>query len=236
MGEVRKALNQPEVIEQTLNKINRIEEEEKKRLEGERVGEEEEIGKLKSAASRLLNADGVFAKEELARLECELAVRMNRLGQIDAELDSLNNAANSRDALTTELANLAPLWDELFPAEKRRIMALLFDRIDAYEDRLRITQAGNHNTFDIPMKIKRIGGRKKIIVPGDAQRESLPEDRRMAIAAALGHRWMGLLLDGRFNSVGELAEEIGIDPSLIRRHLGWTCVQARDIESMLGEG
>ena len=47
----------------------------------------------------------------------------------------------------------------------------------------------------------------------------------MGVAVARAHRWLALLEEGRFGSVGELAEAVGMDPSLVRRHLGLTALR-----------
>lgn len=41
------------------------------------------------------------------------------------------------------------------------------------------------------------------------------------------------LLDGRFNSVGELAEEIGVDASQLRRYLNLTNIKPEKIMAMM---
>ena len=47
------------------------------------------------------------------------------------------------------------------------------------------------------------------------------------------HRWLALLEDGVFNSVGELADAVGMDPSLVRRHLGLTSLRPDLIRQIL---
>jgi hypothetical protein len=88
----------------------------------------------------------------------------------------------------------------------------------------------------IPMKIRRMSGRKKIIIPhtldGSGPNRS-PVQKPLAIAVARGHRWRDLLESGRYPSVAALANTINADPSYIRRHIRLTCLSPRIIESIL---
>lgn len=104
-----------------------------------------------------------------------------------------------------------------------------------------IRLVGSHLCIHIPMRLKRKSGRKEIILP-EGYRELTatadPQDNPavqmpLAIAVALGHRWLDLLMEGKFLSVNDLAEEIGIDPSLLRRHLNLTCLPPRLILAIL---
>ena len=104
---------------------------------------------------------------------------------------------------------------------------------------------GSHLRIHIPMTFKKKSGRKVIILPegyrevtatADPQenpRDNLSIQKPLAIAVALGHRWLGLLMEGKFLSVNDLAETIPIDPSLLRRHLNLTCLPPRLILAIL---
>lgn len=93
-----------------------------------------------------------------------------------------------------------------------------------------------HTIIRIPMKLRRMGGRKKIIVP-DALDGSgpniLPVQKPLAIAVARGHRWRDLLEAGKYDSVTVLANVVGADPSYIRRHIRMTFLSPRLIEAIL---
>lgn len=88
----------------------------------------------------------------------------------------------------------------------------------------------------IPMQIRRMSGRKQIIVPqalaGEGPSRS-PVQQPLAVAVARGHRWRDLLETGAFTSVAALAAAINSDPSYIRRHIRLTCLAPRLIESIL---
>ena len=89
----------------------------------------------------------------------------------------------------------------------------------------------------IPMTFKKRGGRKEMILPPgcklDDNQAGPSINKPLAIAVALGHRWLDLLTEGRFGSVQELAETIGIDPSQMRRHLSLTLMTPKLLRSVM---
>ena len=89
----------------------------------------------------------------------------------------------------------------------------------------------------IPMNLKKRGGRKEIVLPHNSHDNDQPKhstiNKPLAIAVALGHRWLELMTGGQYNSVGELAEDVGIDPSQLRRHLSLTCLPPKLVRAIL---
>ncbi len=89
----------------------------------------------------------------------------------------------------------------------------------------------------IPMTFKKRGGRKEIVLPhgyNPEDHQAAPSiNKPLALAISLGHRWLDLLVDGQFGSVGELAEELSIDPSQLRRHLRLTCLSPGLVRGIL---
>ena len=89
----------------------------------------------------------------------------------------------------------------------------------------------------IPMKFKKRGGRKEMILPPgcklDNHQDGPSINKPLAIAVALGHRWLDLLIEGRFQSIAEIAEAVGYHPSNVRRFLKLTCLSPRFIRSIL---
>jgi len=62
----------------------------------------------------------------------------------------------------------------------------------------------------------------------------LPACRERSVAESNGaHRWLALLEDGKFGSVSELAEAVGLDPSLVRRHLNLTLLRPDLVRQIL---
>ena len=72
----------------------------------------------------------------------------------------------------------------------------------------------------IPMKMKRRGGRKVILVPDGLQdpRPMKPQTNiLLAAAVARAHQWQEMFLSGRYGTIAELAEKVGVDKSFVTR-------------------
>lgn len=87
---------------------------------------------------------------------------------------------------------------------------------------------------EIPMRFKHRSGRKEILLPDSTTAEPADATQEtLVIAVARAYRWLALLEEGRFNSVGELAEAVDIDPSLLRRHLALTSLKPDLVRQIL---
>ena len=72
----------------------------------------------------------------------------------------------------------------------------------------------------IPMKMKRRSGRRVIIVPDsldDTSRSKPDYNIPLAMAVARAHRWQELFLSGRYSTITELANKVGLDHSFVAR-------------------
>jgi len=90
----------------------------------------------------------------------------------------------------------------------------------------------------IPMRFQRRGGRKRIVAPdgSDIVPTSKPQpDGTLVKALARAHRWQGMLEEGRFASVRELAEGERVSLSYISRILRLTLL-APDIVERIWDG
>ena len=88
----------------------------------------------------------------------------------------------------------------------------------------------------IPMKFKRIGGRKEIIVPHGLTaptRNGAAVQKPMVLLLAKAHHWRDLLEAGKFASVTELAETLGLDLSYVSRILRLTLLAPDIVEAIL---
>jgi hypothetical protein len=98
-----------------------------------------------------------------------------------------------------------------------------------------VTEDGR-TVIRIPMQLRRMGGRKQIIVPNALDSSGpnrSPVQRPLAIAVARGHRWRDLIESGAYPSVASLSVAVRIDPSYLRRHIRLTCLSPSLIESIL---
>ncbi|MBM4372426.1 MAG: hypothetical protein FJ098_12275, partial [Deltaproteobacteria bacterium] len=96
-----------------------------------------------------------------------------------------------------------------------------------------VTTKAGRITLQIPMRFKRRSGRKEIVLPNGDVKQSSPVQESLVVAVARAHRWLALLEEGRFGSVGDLAEAVGMDASLVRRHLGLTSLRPDLIRQIL---
>lgn len=90
----------------------------------------------------------------------------------------------------------------------------------------------------IPMKMKRRGGRKVIIVPDDLADVAPPRSDcnvPLAVAVARAHHWQELFLSGRYATASELAKKLGLDRSYVTRMMRLALL-APDIVTAIVDG
>ena len=105
----------------------------------------------------------------------------------------------------------------------------------AHEQR-RITYDGDLLLVHIPMRLKKRGGRKEIIVPGadeGSEAASGAPQEPLVVALARGHHWRDLLEDGRYASVTALAEGLRVDRAYVRRMIRLTLLAPDIVEAIL---
>jgi hypothetical protein len=89
--------------------------------------------------------------------------------------------------------------------------------------------------IDIPMQMKKRGGRRCIIVPERLQTADTKHDysESLALAITRAHRWKELIDSGKFASISELAQAIGMDASYAARIYRLTLLAPDIIEAIL---
>jgi hypothetical protein len=95
---------------------------------------------------------------------------------------------------------------------------------------------GDCLVVQVPLRIKRRGGRKEIIAPDSGPGGLPPRSRTnepLALMLARAHRWQQLLESGRYASIRELALDVGVDNSYMARVLRLTLLAPDIIESIL---
>ncbi len=88
----------------------------------------------------------------------------------------------------------------------------------------------------VPLRLKKRGGRKEVIVPQASTSDSLTRpsyQKALVIAIARAHRWQRLLDEGKFQSISDIAREIGLDVSFAARLMRLTLLAPDIIESIL---
>jgi hypothetical protein len=134
------------------------------------------------------------------------------------------------------------MWDELFPAEKERIVKLLVREVVVAKDglliRLRLNglnslvaelagdgaavpgKDGQTMDVQVPMEFKVRGGRREIILPPGAETEPKAESNRpLVVALGKAFRWQKVLESGEVSSLTALANQVGLDRSYVGRML-----------------
>ena len=91
-------------------------------------------------------------------------------------------------------------------------------------------------TVRVPLKLKRHGGRKLVIVPdggGVPERPSARPDDTLLKALARAHRWKRMLESGQVASLNELAEAEKINPSYLSRIYRLTLLAPDIVEAII---
>jgi len=103
------------------------------------------------------------------------------------------------------------------------------------DDKITVQRDGQNIRIHIPLKFKRRGGRKEIIVP-----EGLPAycperpayQKPLVIALARAHQWQRLLDEGRVGSISDLAKRLKVDHAYVSRMLHLTLLAPDIIEAI----
>jgi len=102
---------------------------EQKRLQRERQHKQERIKELVAAIGRSPESISTLTKS-LHGLESAVARIDQRLSEIQTELDAINHTTIDKTDVTEALNAFGPVWEELYPAEKTRIVNLLIERVE----------------------------------------------------------------------------------------------------------
>jgi hypothetical protein len=105
------------------------------------------------------------------------------------------------------------------------------------DEKITVRRDGETIRIHIPMKFKRRGGRKEIIVP-----ENLPAhppgrtayQRPLVVALVRAHQWKRLLEEGRIPSISVLAKRLKVDRAYVSRLLHLALLAPDIVEAILG--
>ncbi|MFH1268301.1 MAG: hypothetical protein ABIK89_21480, partial [Planctomycetota bacterium] len=206
---------------------------------------------------KLVQADGGGAlAEELRTLNEEYADVEGRVREIDDQVTAIGDDGPTEDEVRDALQKLDPVWDELFPAERERIVRLLIKEailsangldIGVRTNGLRFlatelangpqTEAAEDGatiTVHVPMTFKVRGGRKEIILPPDANTTPDVGPRRpIVVALARAYKWQKLLDTGEAGSIDVLAQKYDVDRSYVSRILNLAGLAPDIVERIL---
>jgi hypothetical protein len=133
-------LRSPDLIARTFREVQAQAEGQRADLAGQNERLEARLAELKRAIGRLARSDGNDGGlvAELTRLNEEYGQTQNQLEEIGHTLEALGAGGPAEDEVRAVLQKLDPLWDELFPAEKERIVKLLVQEVVVGRDSLLI--------------------------------------------------------------------------------------------------
>lgn len=114
---------------------------ERRALSRQKTVHEKRLTELRKGIGRLVRAagdtdDGPLA-DELRKLNDEYTDVEAQLQQLDAQLDQQDDVPTERD-VAEAFRTVEPLWAELFPAEKERVVRLLVETVSVRPDGLTI--------------------------------------------------------------------------------------------------
>ncbi len=92
-------------------------------------------------------------------------------------------------------------------------------------------------TISIPIRIKRYGGRREVVVPQGVSARLMDDHQPTAlqIALARGHRWMRLIESGKAANLAEIAKQENIDRSYVSRMVNLTTLAPDIVTAILDE-
>jgi ParB-like chromosome segregation protein Spo0J len=102
--------------------------------------------------------------------------------------------------------------------------------------RARLAAEGDCLVVRVPLRIRRRRGRREIIAPAgleEATSTDAPLNRGLAVMVARAHRWRELLESGRYGTIRQLAQDLGVDNSYVARILRLTLLAPDIIEAIL---
>ena len=140
MRRIQIILASPDVIARTFREVQARAGEEKAELVGRKDRLEARLAELRRAIGRLARSDGSDGAlaSELRGLNEELAEVQSRLAETRQAEHALTHDGPSENEVSKALRQFVPLWDELFPAEKQRIVRLLVAEVVVGTDALLI--------------------------------------------------------------------------------------------------
>ena len=188
--------------------------------------------------------------------------------ELNQELDGIKSEINVlRDVFSTQdlasiCGSIEAIWEELFPAERYKLVHLLINKITLFTDSIvmdikhhgiksliRDLKSGQDDVtvsaptgkdtvrLTIPMMVKRWNGRKIILALEGANTVEAEKEEPNDIAKKLAqaHRLMKMIEAGKYPTRTMLAEELGLDPSNVVKTLNLVNPSPK-IQKMIVEG
>jgi site-specific DNA recombinase len=131
----------PEMVARTFRSTQAQAAEERRTLTREKAAIQKRLDDLRKTIGRLVRTTGGQAEsalaDELRRLNEEYAEAEQQLREVEVQIDGQGKQPAERD-VAAALRTIDPLWKELFPAEKERVVRLLVESVTVRPDGLSV--------------------------------------------------------------------------------------------------
>jgi len=130
---LRGVFRSPDLVAQTYRAVLDQAGQQQETVRREKAAVQRRLADLRKMIRNLAKAgdDGSAGaiSDELRKVNQENAEAEDRLGELDARLEAAQGDLPAEQDVAQALRNIEPLWDELFPAEKERIVRLLVQEV-----------------------------------------------------------------------------------------------------------
>lgn len=99
----------------------------------------------------------------------------------------------------------------------------------------KIEATGDGNlVIKIPMALRTLGGRRRIITPGAADKPPrMQSDNAVLTAFARAQHWQTLIDSGEFDGAAEIAKKLGVDQTYVSRMIRLTQISPKIVRLFL---
>jgi len=142
-NQLRAVFRTPELIARTFREARELDAEELERLRDEEQEESQRFEAARAKAERLVDSDANAVAEELGLTDTDLQQARERLAELRRQIRVIETQSLTEQEVVEALQQVDPVWDELFPAERNRIVQLLVERVEVREDGLEVRLRGD---------------------------------------------------------------------------------------------
>jgi len=132
VDEVRRAGGDPAVLEATLRKVRQQAEQELAEAKAEQKAVEREVDRAQLAIRKAVGTPD--AADRLVALNATLDAAQQKLTAVKERIAAMGAKTVDPDEVKAALAAFGPVWEQLAPREKERVVRLLVERV-AYDGR-----------------------------------------------------------------------------------------------------
>ncbi len=248
----------PDVIARTFREAQTLTGQRRAEMTGQKERLEARLAELQERIGRLAqsNGNGASLAAELATLNDEYVHVQGEIDETTDALEAPHGDGPTEDEARDALQKLEPLWDELFPVEKMRIVKLLVQEVVVHPHvlimKLRLhgltslvaelvgdgqpetTTDGETLEVRVPMEFRWRGGRTQIILPKlEEPAPKVEPYRPLVLALARAYRWQRMLDSGQASGMEAIAAQHDVDRTYIARILNLATLAPDIVQAIL---